>query len=347
MRLFRQSRKERRSEAGSEKPDVDIRKRTLDPTHDLIFDRTDLKCHLKKANERPPTSAAPAPKSFFRRLSKKKSQKAPAPSAALEPPHRALFRRPKDEDKLTAWGVDPFTGIRHENPPRYLDPTPTESVRFVTSRPATPKVKNLPGGKRPVGSRRYCAARTPDQVSVEPPCPRVEALGPARVTQPVGRVSYLETLPTIQELKKHPRLMPVNPVKSVTESLKTSATTSGGKEKSTWLFLQGLVFITHEIVVTFNRFLPAWKVLQNPKVTRDEFVNASGTVWLAMMYSVALWAGITTVAKIVCFMAEDINWVLGIVSLVMAFSIFSSCCLEKDKFRRPLYISLVPSLQTR
>ncbi len=453
MRLSRRSKKERRSESGGVSPVIDMAKRNLDPDDKLFFDGADLRVLLEKTDERPPISPAPVPESFFRRLSKKNSRKAPASPAAPQYPHTHLFRHVRQDDKLINWGADPITGVRYENPPRYLDPTPTESVRFVVTPSLAPYVKKLPGGKGPVESRRYCAARPPDQVpvetprtqrvealasphfrmSVEPSRPRVEAFALARVSRLTGRISYLRTLPAkksppdlpirenpkrkngnpppplhpptspppppplslpptspptgpsisdwlemvedsrpttvdllptksprrrslrrnsrhshthpgdveppnFRERKKDPRPTAVDPVKVATESPISPAKVATespkipfGKteeRKSLVRFsLRVLMTITHHMLLTFNQFLPAWRILWNSKVARDEFMNAWWTVWLAMVYFVALWGFFTTVGRFVWFLAEGINWALGVVSLVLVLSIFSSCCL--------------------
>ena len=210
MPLFRKSKKQRRSKIGNEAPFIDMAKENVDPADRLFFDGGDPGIELGESTEQPPialaatasapvatasasaatasapvatasasaaTASAPAATAsaeLFRRLSKKKFQQ--APTAGPEYPHTALFRRLKDEDKLRAWGADPVTGIRHENPLGYLVPTPTTSVRFVGSSLRPPaEADKLPGGH-----------------------------GPCRFERGIGSVSYLGSLPAMKTVSNLP-----------------------------------------------------------------------------------------------------------------------------------------------
>lgn len=182
MRLFRRSKKERRCESGDPRPLVERAETTLNPDDRLFLANADSKVLL---SARDSSSRRPS----------MKSQKKPAPPAALEYPRTHLFQHVKPEDKLTKWGADPITGVRYENPHKYLDP-PTEGMRFVSSSSSSPapQVEKLLGGKWSVKSNRHYPAKPPGQVSVQLPHSRVEAPALVRPAQST-RLSYLETLP--------------------------------------------------------------------------------------------------------------------------------------------------------
>ena len=413
---------------------INIARRSVDSADTLFFDGIDSGDLLEHTNERPPAPPSPPSSNPSRRLPKT-SRNTPAPPAAPKYAHAALFRHLKAAEKLTSRGADPITEIHCENPVSDLEPTSIESVRFVARPLAPPVVKNLPGGKGPVESRRYCAARRPSLVLVEPPCSqrvetpvtlsfqesvqpprsRVEALTSARLTTSHRRISYLKSLPANktprgfpirkeprtedgnrapppvplmssrtpgwleqseksrpttadllstesqwrikskaknrdsptwsedteapadQESKIDPRPTPVIPTIVTVKSPKTSAKVTTESPNSllgqaeVWkrrfrLFLKVLMSTAYHILLNFSRLPPAWRTLQKSKVGRDEFMDAWCTVWLAMVYLVALWGVSTTAGKFVCFMAERVNWVLRIASLFMVSGIFSRCC---------------------
>jgi len=398
MRLFRRSKKERRCQSGDARPFIEGAGICLNPDDRLFFDDADSKVLLS------------APDSFFRRLSKK-SRKKPAPPAALKYPQTHLFRHVKPEDKLTNWGADPITGVRYENPHRYLDP-PTESMRFVSSSSPAPQVEKLLGGKWPVKSHSHYPAKPPGQVSVELPHSRIEAPAPARPAQSTTKISYLETLsakksslnssfrlqpkrkeenpppplrppppptplpigpsipewltvveksrsttldqlstespqrqrsrrksqrsralsndtklPNVQEPKEDPRHTPVDPAKVATESPRNPPRQMVEKKSPVRLIPRVFMSIVRHILLTVDPFLPAWRISRNSEVAQDELMNAWWSVWLAMVYCMALWGLLITIGSCFSFLAKGFNWVLGIVSVVMVLSLSSSCCL--------------------
>ena len=423
MPLFRRSRKEKKSETGDEAPFIDMAKGNLSPADMLCFDGEDPNVELKKASERSPiplavtppsapaATASPAtstatkvtvPAGLFRCQLKKISYRAPVSPAVPEDPITALFRHVKDEDKLRAWGADPISGIRHENPSGYLDPTSTNSIRFVgSSLLPSAKVGTLPRGNGPVKSRGLCTSirveKPSERVSYlnllpviktslhfrigkkskkengpTPPLPPApigpnirDRLEPAKISRPMTmeqpvaeaphcrmskkKIRRLHTQsmdsegPVVQDSTSNSRFTPVDPVKGTFESrIKTAKEATESpiaplrrqehRRMSFRLFLQVLTSIIHHFLRTFGQCIPAWKVLRDPKVTQDEFTNAWSTILLAMVYFLALWGCYTPVGKLVCSMVEGINWVLGVISLVMVFGIFGSFCFSSKQY---------------
>ena len=273
-----------------------------------------------------------------------------------------MFRRLKDEDKLRAWGADPLTGIRHKNPPGYLRPTPTTSMRLVGSSLPPVKVEksrvsylgSLPTMKTPLAFPASKKLKKNALVPPSPPAPMradipgwLESVKTSRLTdvepppteaprrqrskrksRRSGPQSKDNEDPLVQKSASNP---PVDPIKEATESPTTPIRQMKQRRILFRLFLQVMMLMIQHILQTFSQFLPAWKVLRNPKVTRGEFMDAWWTVWLAMVYFVALLACLMTAGKFDCFMVEGVNWVLGIVSLVMVFCIFSRCCLANGQ----------------
>lgn len=134
-------------------------------------------------------------------------------------------------------------------------------------------------------------------------------------------------IPNVQEPENDPRPTPVDSAKVPTKSSRNLVGQLVERKIPFSLILRVLMSIIHHVLMTFNQFLPAWRILRDSKVGRDELMDAWRSVWLAMVYFVALWGLFTTVEQLVCFLAEGVNWVLGIVSLIMVLSMFSSCCL--------------------
>lgn len=134
-------------------------------------------------------------------------------------------------------------------------------------------------------------------------------------------------LSNAQKPKKDPRPTPANPAQVATESPKYPLVQVVERQSPFRPILRVLMSIIHHILLTFNQFLPTWRILRDSKIDRDQSKDALSNVWLTIVYFVALWGLFTTVGKFVCFLAEGVNWVFGIVSLIMVLSLFSSCCL--------------------